>query len=171
VRPSLVEEHGERVRLLSRRGSRTPDAESLRSGPRSEVAWQENFPEKIERNLVAEEECLVDGHCLDDRTLEIRVASGPKRGDERAKALEAEAPADRFEAALGQVPLLRGQGETGTRPQKRTQKVELQFGHGSAPAIWFLRAGPISDRGSTPRARPARTMLPGMPQMVLVASS
>src|SRR6266700_3585087 len=166
----FLQAHRNRVRLLAARTRRGPDSQRAAVGARLQQRRQDRVAQMIERNLVAEEEGLVGGHCLHDLGRQ-RFRAAFHFLDEFGNARQAGPARQRDQPALDQILLVGGEIEARALFQEPAQEIIILYVHERSPensrtsfwAIWLS--------GRTAAQIPAFAAAPGMPQTTLVASS
>ena len=132
LRAHLLDHHGNRIRLLPRRGGGAPDAQAAASATRLDHFRQHDVTQMIERHLVAEEEGLIGGHRFDHFGAERRIAVLDLL-NEIIDAVQIGLAGQRHQAAFDQVLLVRRQIEAGLFLQELTEEIVIGRRHERSP--------------------------------------
>src|SRR5665213_956219 len=125
----FLQAHRQRIRFLTRRAGGAPDPNALATCARPQDFGHDRIAKMIERNLVAEEEGLVDSHGLDHLGGE-RGGSAPHFLHEFADAGQTGFPRKREQPAFDQILIVGRQVETGMVLEKFAQVFIVWRGHG-----------------------------------------
>src|SRR3954468_22865616 len=180
----VLEQHGDRVRLLPAGAGGRPDLQALVRPALDEQGRQNRGGERGELVAVAEPRGLVRRQRLDDLPRAVGAGPGAHRLDVLRDVGDAHLPGDGQQPRLDEVLLARLQHDRALLVHERADPVETGGGEGHrgpparmapvrawTPARWRLMASGMRSRGRISSARPACAMAPGIPQTTEVGWS